>query len=204
MSVLSLQTCAMRVRPRTAVVAAFLVAAAGGAVADDAPQADAPRAVVEEPSFASPCDEAEFRRFDFWVGEWDVRQNGQQVGTNRIDRISDGCALFESWTDAQGGTGHSITFYDPHADRWKQTWVGRGAWILEFVEVDDAEYDGAMRFIATSYEAQGTASLTRMTFYDEPDGGVRQLLERSTDGGATWAQSFDGRYVRRQATAVAR
>jgi tetratricopeptide (TPR) repeat protein len=170
------------------------------AVRDDARFA-AIREKVE--ALANPCDDEEFHRFDFWIGEWNVLQNGQVVGTNRIERISEGCALFESWEDASGVAGHSINFYDPHADRWKQTWVGGSGGILEFVEVDDADYDdGAMRFVATSHDRQGRASLQRMTFYDQADGSVRQLIEQSTDGGATWSPSFDGRYERKDSAAT--
>lgn len=154
------------------------------------------RAQIEKAS--KPCDGEAFRRFDFWVGEWNVTNNGQFVGTNTIERISNGCALLESWVDGNGVPGHSINFYDPHADRWKQTWVGGGGLILEFVEVDEADYGGAsMRFVATTHDAQGTASLQRMSFWVNDDSSVRQLFESSSDEGATWTTSFDGRYVRK-------
>jgi len=158
------------------------------------------RAQVEKA--AKPCDDESFRRFDFWLGQWTVTSNGQFAGKNEIVQISEGCALYESWENGAGITGHSISFYDPNADRWKQTWVGGGGSILEFVEVDPKDYDdGAMRFVATAQGAQGT-SLQRMTYYDNPDGSVRQLIETSTDGGETWTPSFDGLYVQEDRAAA--
>ncbi len=46
-----------------------------------------------------------FSALDFWVGEWTVWANGQQVGTNRISKILDGCAVTEEWNQGEGATG---------------------------------------------------------------------------------------------------
>ena len=54
-----------------------------------------------------PCDRDEnYRRFDFWIGEWSVEgAGGQEVGTNTIRRASEGCALHEHWVSASGVSG---------------------------------------------------------------------------------------------------
>ncbi|NIP57355.1 MAG: hypothetical protein GWM92_04115, partial [Gemmatimonadetes bacterium] len=50
------------------------------------------------------CEEVDgFHRLDFWVGEWDVRVDGRSVGSNRIEKILNGCALLEHWRAAGGG-----------------------------------------------------------------------------------------------------
>ena len=56
-----------------------------------------------------PClTRAESRRFDFWVGEWDVKNaQGQPAGQSSVQRLLEGCALYENWTDLQGGGGKS-------------------------------------------------------------------------------------------------
>lgn len=67
-----------------------------------------------------PCAAAEFRQFDFWLGQWDVfNPAGQKIGTNSITSIDGGCVLLESWTSARGGTGHSFNFYEPATKRWR-------------------------------------------------------------------------------------
>ena len=72
---------------------------------------------------------------DFWVGEWEVSAAGERVGENRIEKLLQGCAIMEHWTD--------------------------------------------------------------VTLTPLPDGTVRQVIERSTDDGATWQSSFDAVYRRR-------
>ena len=46
-----------------------------------------------------PClTRKESRRFDFWVGEWEVKNaQGQPAGQSSVLRLLEGCALFENW-----------------------------------------------------------------------------------------------------------
>ena len=45
-----------------------------------------------------PCEDAEFRHFDFWQGHWRVESAaGDTLGHNTITRVADGCALREEW-----------------------------------------------------------------------------------------------------------
>jgi tetratricopeptide (TPR) repeat protein len=56
----------------------------------------------------------EYRQFDFWVGEWDVmNQRNEQVGTNSVKLLEDGCIVEENWAHTGGGTGKSFNFYNP-------------------------------------------------------------------------------------------
>ncbi|HVG04108.1 MAG TPA: hypothetical protein VM937_04120, partial [Burkholderiaceae bacterium] len=61
---------------------------------------------------AKPCALPQHRQFDFWVGEWDVTQNGKIAGRNSIRSILNGCALREDWSGTGGFTGSSLNFYD--------------------------------------------------------------------------------------------
>lgn len=45
---------------------------------------------------ARPCDQAAYRQFDFWVGEWDVKAGGQVAGASSVQRILDGCVPAEA------------------------------------------------------------------------------------------------------------
>ena len=39
------------------------------------------------PAKKAPCNEARFRQFDFWVGEWEVKDaSGKVVGHNSVTR----------------------------------------------------------------------------------------------------------------------
>ncbi|HEX8137262.1 MAG TPA: tetratricopeptide repeat protein [Pyrinomonadaceae bacterium] len=137
----------------------------------------------------------EYRQFDFWVGEWDVQNNGQKAGTNRIERILDGCVLLENWTSGLGGTGKSFNFYDASQRRWQQTWVDSTGNVLNLY----GEYkDNALRFSGETRAQDGARTLHRLTFFNLGPDRVRQLWEQSTDDGKTWKAVWDGTYTRKQ------
>lgn len=142
----------------------------------------------------NPCAAEEFAAFDFWVGEWDVFQTGtdRQVATSRIEKVSGGCAVRETWMPLQGGGGVSLTTLDPQTGNWHQLWVGAQPGRIFF---EGGPVDGAM--VLTGYwglDAEGRANLVRMTYTLGEDGSVRQLGESSIDHGRTWGAGFDLTY----------
>ena len=149
------------------------------------------------PAQQPPCkSRPEYRQFDFWVGEWDVRNpQGQQAGTNSVQLILGDCVLLENWTGARGGQGKSFNVYNAAKGKWQQTWVDNAGNVLEL----SGEYrDGAMRFTGESVGRGGAKTLERLTFTKVGDDRVRQLWEQSADGGKTWTVTFDGAYVRKK------
>ena len=65
------------------------------------------------------------RQFDFWAGAWNVyAANGSFGGSNVIEPGAGGCVLHEHWTNASGGTGHSLNWVDNQTGQWRQLWVG--------------------------------------------------------------------------------
>lgn len=146
-----------------------------------------------------PCDQLEsFHRLDFWVGEWDVEVAGELVGTNRIEKVLDGCAVTESWRSAGGSAGRSLFFYNSVTDTWKQVWVTQNATmpggLKEKTLVETLE-DGSLRFQGTVSLPGGGSYMDRTTLVPLPDGRVRQVIETSDDDGATWQVRFDAVYV---------
>jgi hypothetical protein len=143
----------------------------------------------------APCEEAAYRQFDFWVGAWDVfTPDGRQAGSNRIEKLLNGCLLLEHWTSARGGQGRSINYYDPSGQKWIQTWVdGQGG----IITAEGAFEAGVMRLEGGHRYPDGRRELFRMAFTPQPDGSVRQFIEQSKDGGESWYVWFDGTYVRR-------
>ena len=70
------------------------------------------------------CVESVYRRFDFWVGEWDVFDaSGQKIGKSSVTREEAGCLIVERWTSARGNGGQSYNFFDPSRNQWRQLWV---------------------------------------------------------------------------------
>ncbi len=144
-----------------------------------------------------PCQfAAEYKQFDFWVGEWNVETTqGQPAGKNIIERTEQGCILMENWTGAAGGTGKSINFYNASTGKWRQTWVDSTGNVAEY----EGEYkDGAMRFDGNPVTNNGQKTLRRLTLSSLGPDRVRQLFEQSADDGKTWTPQFDLIYVRKK------
>lgn len=144
-----------------------------------------------------PClSRPENRQLDFWVGEWDVYANGRKVGESSITMANGGCAIHESYTTPGNYTGQSINFYNPLDHKWHQYWVASTGGVITFDESD--QDDGMLQFTGTAIAPDGKVSLNRMTFSENGDGTVRQLIEVSNDNGKTWSTGFDGLYKARR------
>jgi tetratricopeptide (TPR) repeat protein len=141
-----------------------------------------------------PCmNQPEYKGLDFWVGEWVVTSNGQRVANSSIQRIVDGCIIFENYSQMDGFAGKSFNFFDANLHRWRQTWVDGTGRTSEF----SGEYrDGAMRFEGESHLQDGTRVLRHMTIFNLDPTHVRQLSEASTDDGKTWRVTYDFIYTR--------
>ncbi|MEP7177392.1 MAG: hypothetical protein ABI860_12655 [Gemmatimonadales bacterium] len=141
------------------------------------------------------CTAAEYRQFDFWIGEWEVTlPDGSPAGANRIERILDGCALKESWTGAGGGHGTSYNTYDAGRHRWHQTWVDDQG---NLFVLEGTIADGRMTLEGETVDTAGRGQRHRIAWQQMAPGRVRQLWEMSSDGGTTWSTTFDGRYRKR-------
>lgn len=145
----------------------------------------------------APCSSAEHRQFDFWLGEWDVFVDGEKAGENTIRRAVGGCVIHESYR--AGGSayeGQSFNIYDRRRRVWHQTWVDNGGLLLQ---LDGGFEDGSMRLEGTVRGPDGEDALHRITWSpmeEREEHRVRQLWERSTDGGRSWEVVFDGTYRR--------
>jgi tetratricopeptide (TPR) repeat protein len=144
-----------------------------------------------------PCKEdAHFRRFDFWVGEWEVFAaggKGPKIANSSITLTNGDCGILENYRPLGGRAGgNSISYYDSADKKWKQNWVAGGS-VSHYVEPDNPT-DGQMQIIAPSITPQGNPSLLRMTYYLNDDKTVRQFMESSSDNGNTWTAIFNGLY----------
>lgn len=144
------------------------------------------------------CPGPEYQQFAFWVGDWDVvtTTGGNTAGKSHIERLAEGCIIFESWTGAQGGTGNSINVYDQADGKWHQTWVDSTGDQVHYI----GKWTGSrleLRADDISTPQKKPVVLT-MTFEPLPNGDVRQSGTQSTDGGKTFQPSFDLTYKRRK------
>jgi hypothetical protein len=143
-----------------------------------------------------PCASAEYRQFDFWIGDWAVSQNGEPAGVNSVHPVHGGCVIEENWqgTGEGGISGSSFNIYDRARGVWHQTWVDSSGSLLL---LDGGLVDGSMVLEGQRPTRDGGGLANhRVTWTPNADGTVRQLWEASRDGGANWSVVFDGLYVR--------
>jgi len=144
----------------------------------------------------SGCASAGHRQFDFWLGEWDVATaQGTPAGTNRVERLLDGCAIQEHWAAADGSKGTSLSSYDAVARKWHQTFVDDTGQVL----VLEGEYkDGKMVLQGEKTMGRQRSALQRISWQLVGD-KVRQRWDISQDDGKTWSLLFEGVYTKKKA-----
>jgi hypothetical protein len=141
-----------------------------------------------------PCSDPNYRQFDFWIGEWDVFVGENFAGTNKVERILDGCVLMENWVGSKGGKGHSFNVFDNTSGKWEQTWVDNQGGVIHFY---GTFADGKMALEGNTVGQNGEPARSKLSFWNNTDGTVRQLWELSTDDGKSWTVIFDGLYKRK-------
>lgn len=147
---------------------------------------------------AFPCKNApEFRQFDFWIGEWTVQNpKGETIASSSIQLILGDCVIFENYVTVKPPySGKSFSLFNSAAKRWEQKWVDNQGGLHDYI---GELKEGEMRFRRETTTAQGQKIHHRMTFYPLGPDRVRQKLERSTDGGATWTTGWEGLYLRKK------
>lgn len=146
------------------------------------------------PAAAGPCDTPAHRQFDFWLGDWDVKQpDGTPVGRNLVTREQGGCALRERYSTPRAYAGESLNAYDPGRGTWHQTWIDNAGLLLQ---LEGGWRDGAMVLEGRTTAPDGKVMQHRLTWTPRPDGSVRQHWEQRAGDGA-WTTAFDGRYTKR-------
>jgi hypothetical protein len=151
-------------------------------------------AAAQTAAAPAPCAQPLHRQFDFWVGLWDVTgPSGTFAGTNRIELVDGGCALYESWSSAGGGyTGRSLNSVGSDG-RWHQSWIDSSGGRLELVG-DFVDGRMVLEGETKATTPNGPPVKNRITWTPRPDGSVRQLWETSSDGGKSYTVAFDGLY----------
>jgi tetratricopeptide (TPR) repeat protein len=147
---------------------------------------------------AEPCKDAQanpqYRQLDFWVGEWDVFAGKQKVGESSVQLILKDCVVFENWRGGQGGDGKSFNKYNNVTKQWEQFWVSDSGTTNYF---KGSLADGSMRYTLEMPGPSGAMFTRHLTFTPLAEGKVRQLSERSGDGGKTWVTEYDFVYVKK-------
>lgn len=156
-------------------------------------------ALAQTPPPAPTCEAAEYRAFDFWIGEWDAfrADNNAPAGRSSIRSEDSGCVITEHWRSlgTSGYSGRSLNIYDRTSGKWEQFWVDSTGGRVRFV---GGPTETGMRITteAPVPVAPGQMAYSRMTFTNNADGTVLQHGEQSADG-ATWTTAYAFIYRRR-------
>ena len=137
-----------------------------------------------------------FHEFDFWLGEWEVYKFGTDtlVGHSKIESIIDSIGIRETYHSARGKYwGTSLNKYNPLLDTWEQFWVDNGGLTLH---IQGGREDNKMVMKGKSNYPKGEV-IEKISWHHLKDGTVRQVWEKSKDGGKSWQKAFDGHYKRK-------
>jgi len=142
---------------------------------------------------AFPCRYGEeYKRLDFWLGEWDVFVKDKKTASSNITKSEGGCTLHEDYKTLNGFYGRSMNYFDPEDKKYTQIWIDKFNSITVFKEVESKK--GYLKMQAD----KGNGTLTNMDYTLDPNtGNVTQTMESSKDEGKTWKQSFVGVYKKR-------
>jgi hypothetical protein len=187
--------------PRPLVLSIFglLVGLDGRAPSRLAASEFADQAAAPKPD-PHPCqNDPQRRRFDFWIGEWDVR--GAKAPANAppasssIQSVVEGCAILENYRHGPySGTSH--TSWDATIGKWVQNYVDSTGLLSRLVGDFDAKGSLVLESDVPARNGQ-PAARTRLSFTPLGPNRVRQLWEQTTDQGKTWTVMFDGDYRRK-------
>jgi ketosteroid isomerase-like protein len=144
-----------------------------------------------------PCCTEARTQFDFWVGEWIVRDTlGNKLGENQIAKIEGGCILTEHWVGAQGGTGSSYNYYDTSDSSWNQLWIDNSGSILK---LKGNKESGSMILKSELQKGSKVAwYYNQITWTPNEDGTVSQLWQIFDKDHRLLQTAFLGIYQRKE------
>jgi hypothetical protein len=147
------------------------------------------------------CSAAEYRQFDFKLGDFEVvvaegtpgTAAGTPAGKATVESILSGCMLVEHWYGTSGRDGRAHYYFERAAKRWHLLIVFDDGEVLQL----RGRWTGKAMVFMGHGRFESFQGLHRMTWSPLPQGGVRQFWEISRDNGATWKTDFVAMYQRR-------
>jgi hypothetical protein len=128
-------------------------------------------------------------QFDFFVGNWLVKdRNNEVVATETVSKKDGDCTLIEEWRDVSGNEGLAVITYRPAQKTWHRDSLLRSSVVLAF----EGRLSGSsMVMTAKQYSESGVTQLHRISWTLRSDGSIEEVWQTSADVGKSWQMRFD-------------
>ena len=141
---------------------------------------------------AAPCEHPEAQAFNFMIGSWrgvertaDAPDQIASRSEIAVQPVFNGCALQEDWIVYEGTKelfrARLLRVFDKTSEKWMLTYIDND---LTHQVYEGRKSDEGWSFYRTRL-ADGKPIQIRITWRDEAN-GFSQVIDRSTDGGASW------------------
>ncbi len=143
-----------------------------------------------------PCSALQASQFDFWVGDWDLTWNDTSHGTNRIQKVMDGCTVNENFYDpSMKYSGSSWSVYNTRTKLWQQTWVDNMGGYITLT----GKYENNAMTLTTAPQKlpDGKEMISRMVFYNITPQNFDWRWQSTKDNGTTWQTDWLIHYKRK-------
>lgn len=139
-----------------------------------------------------------YHEFDFWLGEWDVYNKGEETiqAHSLIESVIDSFAIQENYRVIGGSfKGKSFNKFNPQTSQWEQFWVDNGG--LSLLIKGGLDDKGRMVMGNENIDSTGTITKNEISWELLNNGNVNQIWRTKIDN-AEWTIVFDGVYKRRK------
>ena len=149
------------------------------------------------------CDSPEARQFDFWIGDWNIKQkmlqnDGSWISLDAktsVKKILNGCALEEYWkgevkyfwsgmNNSKYIEAISIRYFDTKKMKWHIQWIDNSNLVMG-PGFDGNFENGKGVFYSETVTAKGK-QISRIIFSDIKKNSVLWKLSISRDEGKIW------------------
>jgi len=143
-----------------------------------------------------PCCTTNHQAFDFWIGDWEVKDaNGKVVGYNLIEKHTGKCILNKNWTSAGANRGKSYNYFDVKDNTWNQVWIDNSGYSL----VTKGAMVGKSIVLKSAYltDEKGVKYANQIKWTPNNDGTITQLWTTVDEAGNDIATLFLGIYTKK-------
>lgn len=150
--------------------------------------------------FVHPKDAQEERKFDFWIGQWDVNLKvkqgdgswkGEHQAVATIYPILGSKAILELWDESEDGIlGYSLRYYNNEKKYWDLwlNWPTSNQSSMSSLEGNFKE--GRGDFFSEYVDSNGVKRISRYSFYDITENSLQWQDGYSRDEGKTWDSNW--------------